>query len=74
MVHEINEEFISFLDHGKSQILIKFLIEYLNITEKDIVINRIREGSTIIDFIVSATSIDVAKPMRSSLWKANYPL
>ena len=56
MVQEIEEAFSQFLEGGKSEELIKFLIEFLKVSDKEIIINSIREGSTIIDCIVSTDS------------------
>ena len=42
-------------------------------TEKDIIINSVKEGSTIVDYVVSTNSIDSGKTLKQSLSKANYP-
>ena len=53
MIYEIKEVFSQFLEEGKSEVLVLFLIEFLNVTDKDIILNSIKEGSTIIDCVVS---------------------
>ena len=55
-IHEINEDFSTFLKEGKSNLLIKFLAEIANVSIKDTIINKISEGSTIMECIISPSS------------------
>ena len=71
--HEINEDFSTFLEEGKSDEMIKFLAEIANVSEKDTIINTISEGSTIIDCVVSANSPEQAESLKLSISKASYP-